>query len=287
MNQDFPLETPIPPPAPPLKGGARTAARHPPLQGAGGGAHPRMPRSAISCHPPLQGEGWGGDGVKPSDLKLALFDLDNTLLNGDSDFEWSQFLIRIGILDRELFEVKNQAFYDQYKAGTLDIHEFLDFQLKPLSRHPHTTLDEWHGQFMREAILPMIGQPARDLVRQHQASGDLCVVITATNSFITAPIAREFGIEHLIATEPEQRGGEFTGAVAGIPSFKEGKIIRLENWLSDRGWTLEGFNESTFYSDSMNDLPLLRKVSHPVAANPDDTLRRHAEQHGWPIIALH
>lgn len=189
--------------------------------------------------------------------------------------------------DGELFEVKNQAFYDQYKAGTLDIHEFLDFQLKPLSRHPHTTLDEWHGQFMREAILPMIGQPARDLVRQHQASGDLCVVITATNSFITAPIAREFGIEHLIATEPEQRGGEFTGAVAGIPSFKEGKIIRLENWLSDRGWTLEGFNESTFYSDSMNDLPLLRKVSHPVAANPDDTLRRHAEQHGWPIIALH
>jgi HAD superfamily hydrolase (TIGR01490 family) len=219
-------------------------------------------------------------------MNLALFDLDNTLLNGDSDFEWSQFLIRIGILDRELFEVKNQAFYDQYKAGTLDIHEFLDFQLKPLSRHSRKTLDEWHSQFMRENVMPMVTPQSRELVQQHRDAGDVCVIITATNSFVTAPIAREFGIEHLIATEPEQLGGEFTGRVADVPCFREGKITKLTNWLSARGWTLDSFTESTFYSDSMNDLPLMCKVKHPIAANPDATLRAHAEQHGWRIINL-
>jgi len=219
-------------------------------------------------------------------VKLALFDLDNTLLNGDSDFEWSQFLIRIGILDRELFEAKNQAFYDQYKAGTLDIHEFLDFQLKPLSRHSRHTLDEWHQQFMRENVMPMISQPARDLVQQHREAGDVCVIITATNSFVTAPIAHEFGIENLIATDPEHKEGEFTGEVAGVPCFREGKITRLDNWLAEHGWTLASFSDSTFYSDSLNDLPLMCKVQHPVAANPDDTLRAHAEQHGWPVINL-
>ena len=219
-------------------------------------------------------------------MKLALFDLDNTLLNGDSDFEWSQFLIRIGILDRELFEVKNQAFYDQYKAGTLDIYEFLDFQLKPLSRHSRKVLDEWHLQFMEESVMPMITQAARDLVQRHLVAGDLCVIITATNSFVTAPIAREFGIEHLIATEPEQSGGEFTGHVADVPCFREGKITRLDSWLDARGWTLESFEDSTFYSDSLNDLPLMCKVKHPVAANPDETLRAYASQHGWNIISL-
>lgn len=219
-------------------------------------------------------------------MKLALFDLDNTLLNGDSDFEWSQFLIRIGILDRELFEVKNQSFYDQYKLGTLDIHEFLDFQLKPLSRHSRKVLDDWHQQFMRESILPIITQPALDLVRQHREAGDVCVIITATNSFVTAPIAREFGIEHLIATEPEHKNGEFTGRVADVPCFREGKITRLNNWLAERGWNLESFSDSTFYSDSLNDLPLMCQVQHPVAANPDETLRAHAEQHGWPIVNL-
>lgn len=219
-------------------------------------------------------------------MNLALFDLDNTLLNGDSDFEWSQFLIRIGVLDRELFEVKNLAFYDQYKAGTLDIYEFLDFQLKPLSRHSRRTLDEWHRQFMRESIMPMVTEASRKLVQRHRDAGDLCAIITATNSFVTAPIAREFGIEHLIATEPEQREGEFTGAVAEVPCFREGKIARLNNWLTERGHTLDGFDDSTFYSDSMNDLPLMCKVKHPVAANPDAILRAHAEQHGWPIISL-
>jgi HAD superfamily hydrolase (TIGR01490 family) len=219
-------------------------------------------------------------------VNLALFDLDNTLLNGDSDFEWSQFLIRIGVLDSELFEAQNLKFYEQYKAGTLDIHAFLDFQLKPLSRHPRSTLDGWHRRFMRESVLPMVTQASRDLVDQHQAAGDVCVIITATNSFVTAPIAREFGIDHLIATEPEQQGGEFTGRVFGVPSFKEGKITRLKQWLTERGWTLDNFADSTFYSDSHNDLPLMEIVKHPVAANPDDTLRAHAVQHAWPIINL-
>lgn len=220
-------------------------------------------------------------------MKLALFDLDNTLLNGDSDFEWSQFLMSIGVLDRELFEARNLAFYEQYKSGTLDIQEFLDFQLKPLSRHSRKTLDEWHQQFMREHVSGMMTQPARDLVNRHRAAGDVCVIITATNSFVTAPIAREFGVEHLIATEPEHKDGEFTGNVDGTPCFREGKIIRLENWLAARGWNLDSFADSTFYSDSLNDLPLLCKVKHPVAANPDATLRAHAEQHGWRIISLH
>ena len=219
-------------------------------------------------------------------MKLALFDLDNTLLNGDSDFEWSQFLIRIGVLDRELFAAQNLRFYEQYKAGTLDIHEFLDFQLKPLSRHPRSTLDTWHRQFMRESVLPMVTRASRELVARHQAANDVCVIITATNSFVTAPIAREFGVGHLIATEPEHKDGEFTGRVAGVPSFREGKITRLNQWLTARGWMLDSFAESTFYSDSHNDLPLLEIVRNPVAANPDETLRAHAELHGWPIINL-
>jgi HAD superfamily hydrolase (TIGR01490 family) len=219
-------------------------------------------------------------------MKLALFDLDNTLLNGDSDFEWSQFLIRIGILDRDLFEEKNQAFYDQYKAGTLDIHEFLDFQLKPLSRYSRQTLDKWHLQFMQESILPIITQAARDLVQQSLERGDVCVIITATNSFVTTPIAREFGIKNLIATEPEQSESGFTGHVTDVPCFREGKITRLNNWLSERGWTLDSFGSSTFYSDSLNDLPLLGIVTHPIAVNPDDTLRAHANALGWEIISL-
>lgn len=219
-------------------------------------------------------------------MNLTLFDLDNTLLNGDSDFEWSQFLIRIGVLDRELFETSNLAFYEHYKAGTLDIEEFLDFQLKPLSRHARKTLDEWHQRFMREQVLGMITQPARELVDRHLAAGDVCVIITATNSFVTEPIAREFGIEHLIATEPEHKNGEFTGRVAGIPSFREGKIIRLDNWLAERDWTLHNFTNSTFYSDSLNDLPLLCKVKNPVAVNPDATLHAHAALNDWPVMSL-
>lgn len=219
-------------------------------------------------------------------MKLALFDLDNTLLIGDSDFEWSQFLIDQGVLDRELFEAKNLHFYEQYKAGVLDIHEFLDFQLKPLSRHPRSVLDAWHEDFMRLKVRPMMGDAARNLVAKHKDAGDVCVIITATNSFVTAPIAREFGVPHLIGTDPEQINGEFTGNVAGIPSFREGKITRLEAWMAERGWSWDSFADTTFYSDSLNDLPLLAKVKKPVAVDPDAILRQHAEQHGWPIISL-
>ena len=216
--------------------------------------------------------------------RLVLFDLDNTLLAGDSDFEWAQFLIEQGVVDREVYEARNQTFYDQYKAGTLDIFEFLNFQLKPLSRHPRTVLDEWYRQFMSGRILPMIRASARALVAKHR--NDVRVVITATNSFVTAPIAREFGVEHLIATEPEARNGEFTGNVSGIPCFREGKVSRLQGWLAGRGQTMASFDASWFYSDSLNDLPLLERVTHPVAVDPDDRLRAHAVARGWPIISL-
>ena len=219
-------------------------------------------------------------------MKLVLFDLDNTLLSGDSDFEWAQFLIERGVLDREVYEARNQAFYDQYKAGTLDIHEFLDFQLKPLSRHPRTQLDTWHAQFMQEKILPIINRKARELVDRQLREADLLAIITATNSFVTTPIAREFRVEHLIATEPEQNGGEFSGKVAGIPCFREGKITRLDAWLKQRGASWAGVKESWFYSDSLNDLPLLERVSNPVAVDPDPTLQAHAGKRGWPIISL-
>jgi HAD superfamily hydrolase (TIGR01490 family) len=219
-------------------------------------------------------------------VKLALFDLDNTLLSGDSDFEWAQFLVEQGVLDRELFETKNLAFYEQYKSGNLDILEFLDFQLQPLSRHARKILDVWHEDFMRIKIRPMIGNAAKELVARHRDSGDVCVVITATNSFVTAPIAREFGVDNLIGTDPEQINGEFTGGVLGVPSFREGKITRLENWMAERGWNWSSFEETTFYSDSLNDLPLLSKVKNPVAVDPDPTLRKHAQELGWKIISL-
>lgn len=219
-------------------------------------------------------------------MNLALFDLDNTLLIGDSDFEWAQFLIDKGVIDRQVYEVRNQKFYDDYKAGTLDIHEFLDFQLQPLSRHSRKVLDSWHEEFMRDRISGMIGLAARNLVNQHLEAGNLCVVITATNSFVTAPIAREFGIAHLIATEPEHVAGEFTGRVSGIPSFREGKVTRLEAWMAQRGCDWSSFAHTTFYSDSLNDLPLLAKVMHPVAVDPDAVLRAHAEKNDWRIISL-
>ena len=219
-------------------------------------------------------------------MNLALFDLDNTLLSGDSDFEWSQFLVEQGVLDRELFEAKNIAFYEQYKAGTLNITEFLDFQLKPLSRHARKVLDEWHEGFMRSKVRPMMGEKAKVLVKRHRDAGDICVIVTATNSFVTAPIAREFGVDQLIATEPEQKDGEFTGRVAGVPSFREGKVVRMENWLAERGWSWESFATTWFYSDSLNDLPLLAKVKHPVAVDPDATLRAYAEKQGWAVISL-
>jgi HAD superfamily hydrolase (TIGR01490 family) len=218
-------------------------------------------------------------------LKLALFDLDNTLLAGDSDFEWAQFLIEQGVLDRELYEARNQHFYDQYRAGTLDIHEFLDFQLKPLARHPREQLEKWHRDYMQRKILPMITQKARDLVESH--AGDARVVVTATNSFVTWPIAREFGIENLVATDPEERpDGEFTGGVQGLPAFRDGKVKRMEAWLAGLGLNWDSFDERWVYSDSLNDLPLLSTATHPVAVDPDETLKEHAVANGWMVISL-
>jgi HAD superfamily hydrolase (TIGR01490 family) len=217
-------------------------------------------------------------------MRLALFDLDNTLLAGDSDFEWAQYLIERGVLDREVYEARNQHFYDQYKAGTLDIHAFLDFQLKPLSRHPRAQLDAWHRDFMARKIIPIIAAGTPELLRCH--TGHTQVIITATNSFVTAPIAAHLGVPHLIATEPEQVAGEFTGRPVGMPSFKEGKVARLEQWLAQQGKSWADVTESWFYSDSLNDLPLMARVHHPMAVDPDPVLRAHAEARGWPVLSL-
>ncbi len=217
-------------------------------------------------------------------MRLALFDLDNTLLAGDSDFEWAQFLIEQGVLDREVYETRNQTFYDQYKAGTLDIYEFLDFQLKPLSRHSRAQLDAWHAEFMARKIIPMVAAGTPALLQRHR--DDVCVIVTATNSFVTAPIAAHLGVPHLIATEPEQLDGEFTGRPFGLPSFKEGKVRRLHEWLAARGQSWDDVTDSWFYSDSLNDLPLLEMVQHPVAVDPDPTLRACAEARGWTVSSL-
>ncbi|MFA4969996.1 MAG: HAD family hydrolase [Sulfuritalea sp.] len=219
-------------------------------------------------------------------MNLALFDLDNTLLSGDSDFEWAQFLIGKGVLDREVHEARNIEFFEQYKAGTLDIHAFLDFQLAPLSRHSRAELDAWHREFLATRIRPLISAAARELVAKHAAKGDLLAIVTATNSFVTGPIAHEFNVPHLIATIPAQENGRFTGQPRGTPSFREGKIVRVDAWLESLGLWLGSFEQSWFYSDSHNDLPLLEKVTHPVAVDADATLAQAAVQRGWPQISL-
>ena len=219
-------------------------------------------------------------------MNLALFDLDNTLLSGDSDFEWAQFLISKGVLDREVHEARNIEFFEQYKAGTLDIHLFLDFQLAPLSRHSREELDTWHREFVATRIRPLISTAARELVARHAKAGDLLAIVTATNSFVTGPIAHEFNVPHLIATIPAQENGRFTGQPRGMPSFREGKIVRVDAWLESLGLWLGSFERSWFYSDSHNDLPLLEKVTHPVAVDADTTLAQVAAQRGWTQISL-
>ena len=219
-------------------------------------------------------------------MNLALFDLDNTLLSGDSDFEWAQFLISKGVLDREVHEARNIEFFEQYKAGTLDIYAFLDFQLAPLSRHSRTELDAWHREFVTTRIRPLISSAARELVARHARAGDLLAIVTATNSFVTGPIAHEFNVPHLIATIPAQENGRFTGQPRGTPSFREGKIVRVDAWLESLGLWLGSFEQSWFYSDSHNDLPLLEKVTPPVAVDADTTLAEVAARRGWTQISL-
>lgn len=218
-------------------------------------------------------------------MRLALFDLDNTLLSGDSDFEWARFLIRQGAVDEAKHAEQSRKFYLDYQAGTLDIDAFLDFQLKPLTEHSRSTLLRWRKMFLESFIRPLIGNKARTLVSGHLAKGDLCALVTATNSFVTGPIAREFGIQHLIATVPACENGEFTGKAHGIPAFQAGKIERMNIWLEAYGLWWSDFSDTFFYSDSQNDLPLLEKVNHPVAVNPDEPLRALAEQRGWKIIS--
>ncbi len=213
-------------------------------------------------------------------MELVLFDLDNTLLIGDSDYEWARFLIDKGILDGATYEARNDEFFAQYKAGTLNILEFLDFQLAPLAQYPMQQLDQWHAEFMDVKIRPMIGQAARDLVNRHLQAGSLCAVVTATNSFVTAPIAREFGIANVIATEPELKDGRYTGRPFGTPCFQAGKVVRIHEWLGSLGKSMGDYSRSWFYSDSRNDLPLLELVSDPVAVDSDDTLGAVDESRG-------
>ena len=219
-------------------------------------------------------------------MNLALFDLDNTILAGDSDYNWSRFLIQEGYLDGAIHAEKNEKFYADYKAGTLDIFAFVEFQFKPLARNPRTVLNQLLKKYVEEVIKPMITEKARALVKRHQDEGDLIIVITATNSFITKPIAELFGIENLIGTDPEEKEGEFTGKVSGLPSFKDGKVTRLEAWLKGKNLSLASFEKSYFYSDSHNDLPLMQKVTHPVAVDSDDVLSEYAKSKGWPQISL-
>jgi len=217
---------------------------------------------------------------------LALFDLDNTLLAGDSDYNWSLFLINEGLLDAKSHQARNDQFYQDYKNGCLDIYAFLEFQLKPLSEYPKKFLDELNAKYLETVIRPMMTQKAQDLVNKHKAAGDLCVVITATNSFVTKPIASAYGIEYLIGTDPEMVNGEYTGGVSGVPSFKEGKVTRINQWLGERGTHLAGYSTSYFYSDSHNDLPLMKLVTNPVAVDADATLTAYAKENGWLQISL-
>lgn len=217
-------------------------------------------------------------------MALAIFDLDNTLLSGDSDYEWGQFLVEKGVVDDAEYRKKNDYFYAAYKRGDLDIMAFLEFSLRPLAQNDRETLNDWHKQFMQERILPMIDEAARTLVEKHRAQGDTLLVITATNHFVTEPIAKEFGVNQLIATVPEEIDGQYTGKVSGIPCFRDGKVTRLEQWMIGKD---EPLVDAWFYSDSHNDLPLLKLVGHPVAVNPDGQLEARADEAGWPIIQLH
>jgi HAD superfamily hydrolase (TIGR01490 family) len=218
--------------------------------------------------------------------RLTLFDLDNTLIAGDSDYTWAQYLIDLGAVDGEEYTRRNEAYYRDYLAGRLDIHEFLDFQLGPLARHSVDQLLAWREAFVRERVQPLLLPDARRLVAQRLQAGDLVAIVTATNSFVTRPIADAFGVGHLVATEPEFERGRYTGRVAGIPAFREGKIARVEAWLGGLGRHLANFDESWFYTDSRNDLPLLGAVTHPVAVDPDPVLRQHAVDAGWPVLSL-
>lgn len=218
---------------------------------------------------------------------IALFDLDHTLIPIDSDFEWGQFLCRVGAVDADEFARRNAEFFAQYQAGTLDPVEYLEFALGTLAQFPRSKLDALHQQFMQEVINPALLPAAYDLIKKHQDQGDLIAIITATNRFVTAPIAIALGVEHLMAAEPElDANGNITGKLLGVPSSGAGKVVHLQDWLVKKDLQLSDFTHSYFYSDSQNDIPLLERVSHPVATNPNAKLSAHALAKGWPQLHL-
>jgi HAD superfamily hydrolase (TIGR01490 family) len=216
-------------------------------------------------------------------VALAIFDLDNTLLRGDSDYLWGMYLIDKGAVDGESHKRENDRFYQEYLNGQMDIMAFLRFQLAPLARIPMSELLQMREDYIEHYIKPIITTQALKLVDKHRQRGDTLLLITATNDFVTRPIADLFGIDELIATNAEIINNQYTGAVSGVPSYREGKVIRMHKWLSEKNYNMKG---SWFYSDSHNDLPLLLEVDNPVAVNPDPELAKHARQAGWPILAL-
>lgn len=216
-------------------------------------------------------------------MRLALFDLDNTLLGGDSDHAWGDYLCERGILDAVTYKTRNDEFYQDYLAGTLNLTDYLNFSLEILGRTEMAQLDEWHRDFMRDCIEPLMLPKALELIAKHREAGDKLVVITATNRFVTAPIVARLGIDTLLATECEIIDGRYSGRTTDVPCFREGKVTRLNRWLEENQSSLE---DSYFYSDSLNDLPLLEKVANPVAVDPDPKLRAEAESRGWPVITL-
>ena len=216
-------------------------------------------------------------------MALAIFDLDHTLLSGDSDHAWGQFLVDHKIVEPERSQQQNDYFYEQYKAGCLDIEEYLAFALKPLTEHPLDKMLALRETFIEERIKPLITDKSRALIAKHKNAGDQLLIITATNAFVTRPIATLLGFDELIAPEPEIIDGQYTGGITGIPSFQQGKVIRLEMWLAEKEIDLAG---AFFYSDSHNDLPLLNIVDNPVAVDADETLTNTAKENDWPMMSL-
>lgn len=216
-------------------------------------------------------------------MTLAIFDLDNTLLAGDSDHAWGEFLVEEGIVDAEEYRKANDRFYQEYLNGELDILHYLGFALQPLAKHAMKDLLAWRERFMDKKVRPMLQDKAFQLLDEHRDQGHTLMIITATNRFVTEPIAELLGITHLIATDPELINGRYTGQVAGVPSFQDGKVTRLNDWLASQNETLEG---AWFYSDSLNDVPLLKKVDNPVAVDPDPTLEKLALEKGWKVMSL-
>ena len=220
-------------------------------------------------------------------MKLALFDLDHTLLPIDSDYEWGHFLVRTGAVDAGAFARRNDEFFAQYQAGTLDPVEYLEFSLGTLAGFSRTQLDAMQAQYMAEVIAPAIRPAATALLQRHRDAGDLVAIVTATNHFVTAPIATALGVQHLIAAMPELDGaGRPTGKLLGTPTQGAGKVTHTQAWLAGLGHTLDGFESSHFYSDSHNDIPLMSVVTHPVATNANAKLKTHAIAHGWPLLDL-